>query len=174
MNYDKRYDKILASIRVSYPNSCIIEIKEVINEKNIIEKFSESYIKELSIKPETIVMELFHGTDEHSIYNIIKNGFRVSENVISAYGKGSYFSNNANISKQYANKFGIESKRSQKNLLYVIIADVVISDMKLGGYNKDRIPSCWVNSVTHPSYFCIPHDNRALPKYVVSFFESSQ
>lgn len=170
---DKRYDVILKSIRATYPNSCIIEIKEVINDDDRVQVFLKNYEKELNLKESTKIIELFHGTDETSSYNIVDEGFLVSRNKISAYGKGTYFSNSADIAKSYALSRG--NKRSQNNLLYVIIADVIVSDMQLGG-GISLSPfapsiSCYVNNLARPTYFCIPHDNRALPKYIVSFYE---
>jgi hypothetical protein len=177
---DKRYDSILNSIRATYPNSCIIEIKEVINDDDRVQVFLKNYEKELNLKESTKLIELFHGTDENSSYNIIDEGFLISRNKISAYGKGTYFSNSADIAKSYALSRG--NKKSQNNLLYVIIADVIVSDMQLGSppslvssassaSSVSPSVSCYVNNVDHPSYFCIPHDNRALPKYIVSFYE---
>ncbi len=170
---DKRYDVILKSIRVTYPNSCIIEIKEVVNDDDRIQAFLKNYENELNLKENTKIIELFHGTDEDSSYNIVDQGFLMSYNKISAFGKGTYFSNSADIAKSYALSRG--HKRSQNNLLYVIIADVIVSDTQLGGGMSLSLfspsVSCYVNSVTHPTYFCIPHNNRALPKYIVSFYE---
>ena len=173
---DNRYDVIMKSIRATYPNSCIIEIKEVINDYDRVHVFLENYEKELNLKESTKIIELFHGTDENSSYNIIDEGFLVSRNKISGYGKGTYFSNSADIAKSYALSRG--NKRSQNNLLYVIIADVIVSDMQqgVGGSLSSLSPfapsvSCYVNNVSYPTYFCIPHDNRALPKYIVSFYE---
>jgi hypothetical protein len=174
---DKRYNDISKSIRKTYPNSCIIEIKEVINNDDRIALFLENYEKEYEKKLidniDTKIIELFHGTDEDSSYNIIDEGFMVSKNKVSAYGKGTYFSNSAEIAKSYAISRG--NLKNQNNLLYVIIADIIISDMICGSglhYGDKKIPSCYVNSLTSPSYFCIPHDNRALPKYIVSFYEN--
>ncbi len=47
---DKRYDIILKSIRVTYPNSCIIEIKEVINDDDKVQVFLKNYENELNLK----------------------------------------------------------------------------------------------------------------------------
>ncbi len=170
---DKRYDVILNSIRATYPNSCIIEIKEVINDEDRVQDFLKNYEKELNLKESTKIIELFHGTDEKSSYDIIHEGFLVSRSKISAYGKGTYFSNSAEIAKSYALSRG--NKKNQYNLLYVIIADVIVSDMKLGrGISLSQYPqsvSCYVNNTENPTYFCIPHNGRALPKYIVSFYE---
>ncbi len=163
---DKRYDLISGWIRESYPHACIIEIKEVFNHIDFVIKFEES----AEALPGHKIVQLFHGTDEDSVRNIINEGFLVERNYISALGKGTYFSSSASISKGYALKNPNRVRTKQKDLLYIIVADVIIDDVQNSGTGK--IPSCYVDSLTRPNIYCIPHDNRALPKYVVSFCEN--
>jgi hypothetical protein len=131
----------------------------------------KNYLNDCKTKEKVDIIELFHGTSEESLNSILKFGFIKSKNVISAYGVGTYFSNSALVANQYVNSRASKYQRSAHSIRYVFLADIIISDIGING--SVPVPSCYVNNLNNPTFYCIPHDNRALPKYIVAFSETS-
>lgn len=175
---DKKYDQIIEMISTSYPNSCIVEILKIYTEPSKETLFMNHFNNYQNAK----IVELFHGTGKDSIESITQEGFVVSKNKVSAFGKGTYFSNIARIAVEYGNKAMLRQgktltlKPSSKELTYVILADVVLgTDAVLGGHQvQDHKPSHYVNNLQNPSYICVPHDNGAIPRYVICFHKETK
>ncbi len=171
---DKKYDQIIEMISKSYPNSCIVEILRIYTNPDKETLFMNHFnnFNTKGAKPK--IVELFHGTGKDSIESISQEGFMVSKNKISAFGKGTYFSNIAQIALEYGNK----AKTAKQELTYVILADVVIgTDAVLGNHyvaHDTNRPSHYVNNLRDPSYICVPHDNGAIPRYVICFHKETQ
>ena len=188
---DKRYDEISNTIYSSYPNACIIEILEVTVNPELSEKFYNhlDYMKQKW--KDTKILNLFHGTSELGMWDIISNGFDITRNRVSAYGVGSYFSNSTIEANNYAKR---HLKNIRADLSLVVLADVVYSKegSKVGSsyytdpnnkkysdaiLSQKEIPegnflTCYVNNKDKPTYYCIPYDFGAVPRYIIKFHES--
>lgn len=168
---DPIFDKLDTAIRSSYPNCCIIQIQRVLVNPVLEEKFLKHY-EYCQTKTQTKIEQLYHGTGRTSIKSIITDGFLVSKNVASAYGRGTYFSNVSTMAQSYAT-----SKLSDlsSTISYMIVADVIISDMALGSLSSSSSsrPSCYVNDIKNPSIFCIPFDYAAVARYIISFHKEA-
>lgn len=183
---DKKYDQIIEMISKSYPDSCIVEILRIYTDPDKETLFMNHF----NNFPNAKIVELFHGTGKDSIESISQEGFIVSKNKISAFGKGTYFSNIARIAVEYGTKamprqaFGTKKtlKPSSQELTYVILADVVLgTDAVVGNQYIDNNyltqyskPSHYVNDLRNPSYICVPHDNGAIPRYIICFHKETQ
>lgn len=135
---DKRYDEICARIRKSYPNACVLFIDEIIN------PFLEDEQEKLM---STKKKQLFHGTPEKNIESIVRSGFKCELNVRSAYGKGTYFSENASCSINYAT--------SPNDIVYMFLCDVLIDEH----YTK-----------THGTIYVTNNNYAGIPKYLIAFY----
>jgi hypothetical protein len=126
---DPEWDRISKRIRESYKNACILWVERVVPSSDI---------------PDAI--ELFHGTNVNNIDRIVKEGFDVTKNVRSAYGKGTYFSSQANYSKNYA---------IGGSIVYMFLCNV---DTKRC-HKFDHI-------------YVMPHNDGAVPKYIIAFHKT--
>lgn len=165
------YNEITKNIRKTYPNACIIEISKIHHHEDTELFFLQRFENYLQENENTEIIQLYHGTSEESVKNILDCGFKKSLNTISAYGKGTYFSNNVSVSRQYASIKASRRQREEHGLIFTIIADVIISNKGLAGTKPE--PSCYVNSITQPSIFCVPHDENIIPRYMVSYVENA-
>ena len=155
-------------IMKSYPNFCIIEISKV---NNLEEKEIEillNYQLEFNKNEDANITQLFHGTSTEAVDDILENGFLKEKNM-SSYGKGTYFSNDASYSIKYSNPKSSKNQRESHNLIFIIIADVIISDKSYSHTIIKELPSFFVNDIDNPKIYCVPHDKRAIPRYVVCF-----
>lgn len=167
---DKRYEKIEASIRNSYPKSCILWIEEVKNSE------LEEYYRQQKLEIETErkkkceELELFHGTQENIVNIIINNGFEPSANKRSAYGKGSYFAKNSSYSRDYA-------PPSSDDISFILICSVLVGEVYSYGYNDSINTSKHDNSVDNiknPTIYVTPYKYGAVPRYVVAFYKNAK
>jgi len=144
---DKKYDEISEKISKEFPNSCILFIDEIINPS--LKILYEEYKSTLDVNKYE-ELELFHGTHARLIDKIAFEGFDPTKNVISAYGKGTYFSKLASYSYSY-----MKSKDKQ-GISYMFIAKV-ISQKK---------------SLTH--IYVIPEYQATYPKYIIAFHKNAK
>lgn len=169
---DAKYDTVSSMIRKSYPNACILWMEEVHNET--LCKRYETYKRNLVEQhgDESVVNELllFHGTKEQNIVSIANHGFDNTRNVTSAYGKGTYFARDAQYSTFYSHA------RKDDDISFMMLCKVVCAKPCLGRHNMNidtRTYDYAVNSLQSPSIYVIPHDDAAIPVYVVAFYKNA-
>lgn len=165
------YNEITKNIRKTYPNACIIEVSKIIHDEYTELSFLQMFENYVQENENTEIVQLFHGTSEESVHNILDKGFKKSMNTVSAFGKGTYFSNDVKVSKQYAASRASQRQKRDHGLIFTIIADVIISSKGLPHTKPE--PSCYVNSMTYPTIFCVTCDDNIIPRYVVSYVENA-
>lgn len=165
---DPRYDEILAGVRKSYVNSCVLWIEEVHNEE-----LENAYFNQkdqlISLRGEKVVKELrlYHGTNESVARIIMREGFDPSANRKSAYGKGTYFARDASYSISYAPPCGNDE------VSYVLICDMLLGQMKTYGANQPIDTLQHDNSVDSlRRIFVTPYRYGAIPRYLVAFYKN--
>ncbi len=166
---DKMYNTLVESIRKTYPNSCVLWIDKIENEAleyNFLNRYEEILNNRNEI--EVRIEQLYHGTSEECMNNIIKNGFDSKFNKIGAYGKGTYFTPFASMSAMY-------SKPKSDEISYMFMCDVIIGVCKIGSDMKQKTDDMdnYVNSLTKPTIVCCPLDDMAIPRYVIAFHRDS-
>jgi hypothetical protein len=164
---DPKYDTVSAMVQESYPNACILWVEAVNNP--VLEERYQKY--KSTLVPQEAVQELllFHGTKEHNINSIITQGFNHSLNVTSAYGKGTYFAKHADYSKNYSHG------RTHDDISYMFICKIACANGCLGkSYTKIKSEYDYaVDNMTSPRIYVIPHDEAAVPVYVVAFYKNA-
>lgn len=166
---DARFDQISDRIYKSYPNACIIFIKEIINpvlEENFLQR-KEAILKSRGYVDEKL---LFHGTKEQNIMNIASNGFDVNKNRVSAYGKGTYFARDASYSISYT-----DVDRTT-DLSYMFLCRVLLGSLGHAGSNNEINTNIYDNSVdclSNPSIVVTPYNSGALPNYIIAFYKNA-
>lgn len=169
---DPIYDKLVSNLRKTYPNACILFIDKITN-KVLDERFQIRYLTILDNRMLTDdpveILELYHGTSEESMNNIIKNGFEKKYNRVAAWGKGTYFSPLATMSAQY-------SKPKVDEISYMFICDVIYGKYKVGSQNIEKTDDIdnYVNSLKDPSIICCPLDDMAVPRYMIAFHRNAR
>jgi hypothetical protein len=167
---DKRYDRIEAGIRESYPNSCILFIEEIIHAElearwsALRDKISQTRGRECQ------VLELYHGTREEFANSIIKNGFEPAANKVSAYGRGTYFAKAAAYSKDYAPPAADE-------VSFMLVCDVLVGECGLYGANKvidTAVHDNSVNNLNAPTIYVSPYAAGAIPRFLVAFHRNAR
>lgn len=132
------YIEVKNKVTQSYPSSEILWMERIHNPLL-------SYRFNCSGSGEKI--ELFHGTKERNINNIIENGFLTKFNVVSAHGKGTYASPIC--------KFAMSYTDTQVNSEFKFM---FLCECKVNGYEKKT------NEI-----FCFPNDSNIIPKILVVF-----
>ena len=163
---DKRFDEISDKILLSYPNSCILYINEVINEK-----LENEFIRRFSNTTNAKILQLFHGTTNNIIDIIATNGFDPTFNKAAAYGYGVYFAKDANYSKDYM--------KSYEEVTYMFLADVIVGKLATG---RKRIPGVnpvydWdnnVDNISNPKIYTTPYPDGAYPRYIIAFHKNAR
>ncbi len=151
------WGRVADLVAKNYPNSCIIRIESVVSRN---QDEYDTRLGKLGITPEepkdrtekSPVWEMFHGTKEKYVPGILKEGLKCSKNVVSAYGKGTYFSPFIKTSLH-----GYTDVSRSTKLSYVFLCDVVMKDT---GGNKSNI------------YVC-PRDDSFVIKYLIRFHKDA-
>lgn len=169
---DSIWDSVSDKLQESWPNMCICWIEKnenaelwnrYLTQKELLEALrGEKKIKEMS---------LFHGTKVHSIDPICKDGFKVSLNRVSAYGKGTYFSSSAQMSSSYT-----DTSRSDE-MSYMFVCKVLVGKCKIGRSNEELDTMLYdntVNTLKSPTIITTPYDNGAYPEYIVAFYKNAK
>jgi hypothetical protein len=147
---DPNWGRIAEKVYQSYDNACITRIEKVIMDRTEFSQRLEKVEKKIGTKPQ--VVEMFHGTKVKNVEGILATGFRVSENKVSAYGKGTYFSPSAQFSLS-----GYTDASRDWGLSYVFLCDINMEDT---GGDKSHI------------YVC-PRDDSCIPTYLISFYKDA-
>ncbi len=164
---DPIYEEVNRRIRETYPKACIVFVESVHNDfleaefmtlKNTLEEKRGSGV--------ISIMSLFHGTTEKASHNIISEGFDPDYNTTSAYGKGTYFSNNATTSSKYA-------RDRHKELQYMFLADVLDGIRTTAGANQkidvNRFDLSVSADISQPPICCTPYRYGSIPRYLIGF-----
>ena len=156
---NKKYAEIDERVRKTYPKSCIVSIEEIFN-PFLLERYEQKrqkMIKEIGKYEE---LELFHGTGSDRIDSISRNGFLKRLNVVSAFGKGNYFSPNASYSFTYM-------KSNEFELSYMFLCNCLIGKTST---NKHSLECDTVlNRSENPDIYCIKSDDAIYPRYIIKF-----
>ena len=126
---NKQYDRISDIVYESYPNSCIVWIEQVIN-PGLEEGFSNR-VNEVGIEP----IEAFHGTKFETVNTIVHGGFDIGFNVRSAFGKGTYFANNAKSSFHYMQTV------DSGGIGYMFLCDILMTETTTVSYTHLTLPT---------------------------------
>jgi hypothetical protein len=166
---DPLYDEILAGIRKSYADSCVLWIEDVRNEE-LEEGYSVQKAEIIQKRGEVKEKMLYHGTNEDSARVIIRDGFLPSANRRSVFGKGSYFARDAIYSKHYAPPSDIS------DVSYLLLCSVLVGAAKTYGNNEEIDTTHHDNSVDNTreaarSIYVTPYRYGAVPRYLVAFYK---
>ncbi len=166
---DNDYINIEKSILESYPKACILYVDRIVNER-LEKRFLDLYESLKKKRPSTLcIKKLFHGTKSSNINSICNDGFKVSSNVRSAYGIGTYFSTKASYSRDY-------SDMDNDDVSYLFVSDVIIGNINVIGGSK-QIPDGIDNSVDniyYPTIYVCPYDNGCIPRFLVAFYKNAK
>jgi len=151
---DPIYDIISEKVYKSYPNACICFIDRI-NNSNLQAIYDHSK----SGMTEYTEYELFHGTKANLIDTIANNGFDPDKNVVSAYGKGTYFARDARYSSHYM-------KTPDKiGLSYMFYATILV-----GEFGKDTL----CDNPKSPSIFVATKFEQTYPGYIIAFDKNAK
>jgi len=143
---NKLYDELVNELRKSFPNACVLYIKQVVNPE-LLTKY-EMFVRQNEVTEH----RLFHGTKASVLGSICESGYKKEYNVVSAYGIGTYFSGAGDVSKQYT-----DTTDEGESFLFV---NRVAVGADTGG--------------VHPSIYAVRHDDAAYPEYLISFHKMAQ
>lgn len=168
---DPIYAEIEASIRKTYPYSCVLYVDRVVN-TSLEEKFKSRMenLKQKRGDNKVQVLRLFHGTKGVNINSIGENGFMVKANTRSAYGIGTYFSTAAGYSKDYTDT-------DIDDVSYMFVCDVLVGECMVG---SGHLPlDCekydnFVNHASNPTIYVSPYDDGCMPRYLVAFHKNAK
>ena len=144
---DKVYNELVAALRESYPNACVLYIDRVKN-TYLQDRFIK-YRDSLELPNEH---RLYHGTSAAAVQSICNEGYKESYSKTKAYGHGTYFSSAGSYSKNYAQETGTGES-------FMIVNRVALGP-KSGGDGK--------------TIFVTPHDEAASPEYVICFHKQAK
>ena len=161
------YSMISDKITMSYPNSCICWIEEIVNDE-LRQEYTDLKTQITTKYPKTIEMQLFHDTKESSVNNIINTGFNPSYNKTSAYGIGTYFATYANYSKDYM-------PSNKKGISFMFLCDVIVGKMCIGKSSMVIDTTLYDNAVNqlNPTIVVTPYKNGAYPRYLIAFHKNA-
>jgi hypothetical protein len=143
---NKLYDELVNELRKSFPNACVLYIKQVVNPE--LQTKYEKFVRQNEVTEH----RLFHGTKASVLGSICESGYKKEYNVVSAYGIGTYFSGAGDVSKQYT-----DTTDEGESFLFV---NRVAVGADTGG--------------VHPSIYAVRHDDAAYPEYLISFHKMAQ
>jgi hypothetical protein len=164
---NSKYNEISKSVHYSFPNSCILWIDQISNKR--LEEEHETLFQNITKNRSDIIVEkkeLFHGTTEDVSKIICQDGFDISFNKTSAYGKGTYFAKDAKYSFDYS------SRGSKDDIVYMLLCSVIVGKSVTGTHNMaiDKLEADnSVNSIIDPKIFVTPYDQGGIPKYLIAF-----
>jgi len=162
---DYRFDDICERIYRTYPNACVLFIDEVVNP----ELLSSYNSRKKSIKNAT-ERSMFHGTSAEAVDLILQNGFDPTLNKVSAFGKGTYFAQNASYSFSYMKTSDMD------DISYMILANVLIGRCTRASSGQDIDTTRFDNSVdsqTDTNICVTPYTDGAYPQYVIAFYKNA-
>jgi hypothetical protein len=127
----------------SNPKACVINNVQIISNKRLQNKFSKRQSEMQGAK----VIWGFHGTPDQNIEIIAKDGFSKNHQIRNAYGVGTYFAHDPNISVGYC--------ASGKRMILAMLLVSTSTEEQL--FSKEN------------GYYIIPETDGALPLYIITF-----
>ena len=167
---DATFDEIYEALARSYPDACVCTLDRVSNPALELRFEARKAAMEQAGLP-VRVMRLFHGTLPENVRGIADLGFLSSKNVASAYGRGTYFARDAKMSSKYA-----EIDHANE-MSYMFVCDVLVGRLARGSCNavlKTSEFDNFVDSLKDPKIVVTPHDDGALPRYLVAFHKNAR
>ena len=143
---DKVYNELVATLRQSFPNACVLYIDRVKNDVLL-----NRFIKYRDSLEKPNEQRLYHGTNAHAVRSICDEGFKECFSKVKAYGHGTYFSSAGSYSKNYA----VETGNGES---FMIVSRVALGPGS-GGDGR--------------TIFVTPHDEAACPEYVICFHKNA-
>jgi hypothetical protein len=167
----KTFDDICNRIRISYPNSCVLYIEEIINDE-LYQKYLQKKEKLEELRGPNVIKELqlFHGTKHKNIINIASNGFNTNYNKTSAYGRGTYFATNAVYSRSYTDN-------DNTDISYMLLCDILVGNCIIVSGPQEINTEIYDNSVDNlhkPSIYVSPYNDGCYPRYLIAFHKNAQ
>lgn len=151
-----QFDRIAGYVDKGFPGACILWIDEIQNDA-LLARYLH---KKDSLGPDVKELQLFHGTKK-CVDDICEQGFKVSLNVTSAYGKGTYFGDTAATAFPYMNQ-------GNSRIVYMFVCKVLCSGFNLRDASRNT-GYLTVSDLNKPVIYCVPEDDSILPEYVVAF-----
>ncbi len=144
-------------------NRDILDIQEIINP--VLEaRFEAQRAKIKASNGSVSVARVFHGTKDRNIQPIINDGFDVTKNVTSAYGKGTYFAKDPNMSCAY-------NGGSDK----LLCCDVLVGKIAQGHQFKESTTPLERNidnvcdDINNPNIITTTHSDGAIPRFIITY-----
>lgn len=166
---DPIWDTASKVLLTDYPKMCICWIERINNPE-----VREAYADRREAMREQIGTEnvhervLFHGTKANHIDDIVRDGFKVALNRVSAYGIGTYFATSAAMSASYTD-VAYSSEMS-----FMFVCNVLVGRCAAGHHKATldtRLYDNTTNDRLNPTIFTTPTDDRAFPEYLVAFYK---
>jgi hypothetical protein len=129
-------------------------------------KMEEDFIKLKEKIPNCEIKQLFHGTTEKNIKNILDEGFDLNRCKSCFYGKGIYFA----IDDKYSR--GYSKNTLDQQVSYMFLCDVLVGRCKRGERNEIldiNLYDNFVNDVSYPTIYVTTYVDGILPRYVIAF-----
>lgn len=166
---DAAFGEIYDALARSYPEVCVCFVDRLSNPA--LEARFEARKAAMEALGPVRVERLFHGTKLENVRGIAAQGFLSAKNVASAYGRGTYFAKNAKMSSKYAEEC------DSNEMSYMFVCDVLLGRLARGSANAE-IQSAnydnFVDSLKDPKIVVAPHDDGAMPRYLVAFHKNAR
>lgn len=159
------YDRIVKIVYASYPNACVLMLDRV-NNPELTARYEAA---KAALGPDGVQeVQVYHGTKDERISAIAQNGFKISHNARSAYGRGTYFASQFVISKDYTNV-------DKDDISHMFICRLAMKDVALWNGSKAEASAAdtFVNAVTNPTIYVARRDELCIPMYLVRFYRNA-
>jgi len=168
---DPIWDRVSRVLEADYPAMCICWIERIDNPavRAAYEARRQAIQQARGHVSERV---LFHGTKAHAVDAIVRDGFRVACNTVSAWGRGTYFATSAAMSAGYTDV------REATEMSYMFVCNVLVGRCKTGVPNETVDVAVYDNTSNVAtgeigSIVTTPYDDGAYPEYLVGFYKNS-
>lgn len=172
---DGIWDRVSKVLLADYPQMCICWIERIGNPAVRAAYDARRLAMEAAaastggVPPTERV--LFHGTKADRIDAIVRDGFKVALNRVSAYGIGTYFATSAALSAHYTDV------SSRDEMSYMFVCRVLIGRIATGQTRNGILDTAQFDNTSNgganPTIFTTPTDDRAFPEYLVAFYKKA-
>lgn len=178
-------------VMTPWNNSCISPVEGICLNLKMVYKINKNYkqnediynalisTKKMKIKGYPNEEILFHGTSTENIIKIINSGFNRDYNIRGAYGRGTYFSNQATIASKYCKKIGNNNHNNNTTYYAMLACKTYIGISTIGRqymnrdelYMNDKVTQydSLVNDLLNPVIYVINRDYHAIPCFILIF-----
>ena len=190
---DPIWDTVSKVLIADYPNMCICTIERVVNpavraafedRRRAMQEAQDARHEVLEVagtgasdgagQPDGLHERvLFHGTKEKHIRSIVREGFLVAENRVSAFGLGTYFATSAAMSAVYTDV----ARTNEMSYMFVcrVLVGRCATDHHVGALDTSRFDNSTNGGRGFPpTIFTAPTDDGAYPEYLVAFYRSTK